>query len=206
MTGALVVPVGHYAGAFHTREGGPPECYRVRLGWDDHELTEAGIRVWALAHGVPGRLSDGVAWNREALLAAAGADPTGARPSGRLLDDLTGVGLVAEVDPDSDDAVAFARRHRLEPLMVGLGNTSADPSRWAIGFGTTPVLTVSVAAYHIWKYAHLRPNLWAGCEAVAALAAWHPGAESGTEDLLRDFLTVLHPLLACSAAYLDLAQ
>jgi hypothetical protein len=178
----------------------------VRRGWDDHELTEAGVRLWALAHGVPDQLADGVAWTRDALLAAAGADSTGARPSRRLLDDLVGIGLLAEIDPESDEALTFAGRHRLEPLMVGLGNTTADPSRWVIGFGTTAVLTVSVATYHVWKYAHLRTSLLAGCEAVSALTAWHPGADFRTDDLLRDFLTVLHPLLACSAAYLDLAE
>jgi hypothetical protein len=174
----------------------------VRLGWADHELTADGVRLWALAHGLPDRLSEGVRWTREAML-AADTDPDA---SGPALDQLLRAGLVRQVDPDTDDVVDFARRYRIQPLMVGLGNTAADPSRWTIGVGATPVLTVPVAVYHLWKYAHLRPTLWAGCEAVAELSAWHSSAGTSARDLLRDFTTFLHPLLACSAAFLDRAE
>jgi hypothetical protein len=192
-------PVGHYAGAFHSQAATEPECYRVRTGWDDHELSRPSVRLWALAHGLPDRLNEGVAWTRNAVLEASGADGPG--PAG--LDDLLAAGLLTEVVPHSGDVVAFARRHRLQPLMVGLGNLADDPTRWAIGFGDTAVITVPVLVYHVWKYAHLEPDLWSGCAAVADMSAWHDGTATPVRDLVAEVVGLLHPLLACSAAYLD---
>ena len=66
----LIVPIGHYVGAFFPTPGSPEHYQQVRVGADLRRLSDEQFRVWGLAHGLLDQLDAGP-WTRSALLAAA---------------------------------------------------------------------------------------------------------------------------------------
>jgi hypothetical protein len=67
----LVLPVGHYMGAFHPDVGAPLKYRKLRIGMNIKKLTtEAEFGLWALSHGLPDRL-DKTEWTRSTLLSVA---------------------------------------------------------------------------------------------------------------------------------------
>ncbi len=63
--------------------------------------------------------------------------------------------LLVETTPGTDSAVDFARRHRLMPLMLGLGNTSEEPRLYSVGMVGMPVVSMSSMAYDLYEWAHM---------------------------------------------------
>jgi hypothetical protein len=199
----LILPIGHYVGASH-RLGEAGVAHQVRRGATFHDLTDEQFAVWAAAHGTPDAVRDDVTWRRQAV--EEHPQVTGLADAGEMIDELIKLGLLVEVTPGSDRALEFARSHRLVPLMLGLGNSSAQPDIFGIGFLNQPVLEVSFGIYDLWQWSTMDDSLWTTCANAADVAR-----RGGTEDpdsvdparLLTGFLPSLHALLVPNAAYLD---
>ncbi len=136
----------------------------------------------------------------------AAADGRGIAGSEQVLESLIADHLVAETTPGTDSAVDFARRYRLIPLMLGLGNTAEEPWIYSVGMIDLPVVQLSAMAYDLYEWAHMDANLWVACEGAAATAV-----RVGIEDplatdplaMLNVLLSTLHFLLSPNAVYLD---
>ena len=185
MTETFLVPVGHDLGPWPG--AGPGEfCFHVRAGDQVLQLDNLRFAVWLLAH-------DGAPPRRAAVLAAAEALGVDAEQAGAALEGLLADGLVAEIAPGT--ARAFAERHRLVPLMLGLRPDADDTDLRIVGLLDVPVVQVSAALYDLWLWAHLSADLWMACTEAAGPAT--PDA------VLSEVLVAVHPLLASRAAYLD---
>lgn len=177
-------PIGHYVGERH-----PEGLHFVRVGLEHQTMTADEFGVWVLAH------NERPVWTDEDVLALADkAELPGAQEA---LARLKSVGALASVT----DAAAFAAAYRLEPLLVGLGNSPDSPDTYAIGLPGTPVAMVNAGSYELWQWAALAPTLWHTCE-VRAKVTEDPVSAA---NLVADVLAETRPLLANSCAYLDLA-
>lgn len=179
-----VFPIGHYVGERH-----PEGTHLVRVGLAHLTMTPDEFGVWVLAH------HDGPTWTVDDLRAVAG----NAGLSAAALDRLVDAGALAVVA----DQRSFAGRYRLEPLLVGLGNTREHPETYAVGLpGLPPVAMVDEDSYELWQWAALAPSLWHTCETRAKVSDDAVRAE----ELVGGVLAGIRPLLANSCAYLDRAR
>ncbi|GAA3396953.1 hypothetical protein [Cryptosporangium minutisporangium] len=211
----LVLPIGQCLGAAWDPHAGARQ--RVRLGTQVFALDDVRFAVWALAHGAPDRPSG---TTRESLFALA-ADLGLPAPESAFAA-LSADGLLADVAPANESGVAFAARHRLVPLMLGLGNTAEEPDRYRIGLPGRPIVAVDAATYGLFAWAHLETDLVAACRAAAdraaaglpiglpsaagaGSAAGADGDWADEQGALAASFGGLHPLLAANAAYLDRA-
>jgi hypothetical protein len=201
---ALLLPIGHYVGT-HYRIDQPGNSRQVRRGSTVHDLIDDQFALWTLAHGSQGAIENERAWQRQSVeeqahaMALAGA--------GEHIDGLIEIGLLVEVTPGSDQALDFARSHRLVPLMLGLGNSSDDLDSFGIGFLHQPVLGVSHAIYDVWQWSTMDDSLWATCENAADVARRAGSTNPDFVDptvMFTEFLGTLHGLLLPNAAYLDI--
>jgi hypothetical protein len=192
----LLVPVGHDLGVLHLSDG--TRHQQVRVATDVVDLDDADYAVWLLAHGI----SEG--FTRTTLHAAATELGLAADQVERAVDRFLADGLLVEVDPE--DAVAFAQRHQLYPLVTGMGADPDQPWLQLIGAGDKPVAQLSHALYDVWFCAQLAPNLWAGCHDTAEIAR-RAGVDDPEQHDPRSVLTGLmrnvHALLATRGAYFD---
>ncbi|WP_436501626.1 hypothetical protein [Actinokineospora sp. HUAS TT18] len=183
----LLVPIGHNLGAFHL---GGTRVQQVRRGTDIVELSDVDFALWALAHGSPDPAHTGP-WDRAAIVAAAaGLGLTDVDP---VIDGFLAAGLLAAVDPT--DAVGFAERHRLIPLLLGLGDTAEG--MYEVGLIDTPLLAMTGALADLWEWSPLSADLWRACQETAALASTDPG------EVLAGLIDSLHSLLSMNAACVD---
>jgi hypothetical protein len=200
----LIVPIGHYVGAFFHTPGSPEHYQQVRVGADLRRLTDEQFRVWGLAHGLLDQLDDGP-WTRSAVLAAAAQAAVDGAES--IVVELLADGTLVEVAPGTAGAVEFARQHRLVPLMLGLGNSPQEPWLYSVGFPDQPIVKMVSVLYDLWEWAHLDTDIWAACHG-AAKTAQRAGItdpeQSEPEKLLTGLVESLHTLLGPNAAYLDL--
>lgn len=199
---ALLVPVGHDLGVLYAMPGSDDHCQQVRAGVDVAELNDTDFAVWLLAHG----LTDQDRPTRSSLRAAAAQlgldEPVVEEVINRFLAD----GLLVELSPHGPDAVEFAERHQLVPLMLGLGADVDAPWLRTIGLLNQPVAQVSNAMYDVWAWAHLAPHLWAGCHDAAEVARLAGATEAEALDprqVLAGLLGSVHALLCTRAAYFD---
>jgi len=202
----LVFPVGHYMGPFHPSRNGPAKHHIVRVGWDTPKLPdEAHVDIWALAHGLPTR--EDVRWTRRAIIQAA--EEAGMPDAPAILDNLAGLGLIAEVSPKTQQAHEFANSYRLQSLLIGLGNSPDDPLLDGIGLmGLAPMVKVRPRVFEIWQWAHLWPTVWAACEGLAYVAGQAEGSSPDAADpekVLDLVLEAMRTLISANAAYLDVA-
>lgn len=199
----LLFPIGHCIGAYYDAPVSDDHYFQVRVGPDVVRLDDEHFAVWGLAHGAQDRPPD-QPWNRHCVLTAARR--AGVSMAEQVLDSLVGDYLLFETTPGTDSAVDFARRHRLIPLMLGLGNTSSEPRLYSVGMVDLPVVTMSAMAYDLYEWGHMASNLWLACQESAATAV-RVGIEdrlaTDPERLLDALLGTLHALLAPNAAYLD---
>jgi hypothetical protein len=200
----LVLPLGHAMGPFHQHRGAPPAYWVVRLGWDSPLLPDqATADVWALAHGLPGR--SGTPWTRSALCRAAAE--AGIPDAGTVLTTLVERRLVAEVAPGTTAAAEFAGTHRVQSLLLGLGELPDAPELDGIGLLGMPALArVPLGTYEFWQWGHLWPTLAEAATGLAEMAAQspqHAPEETDPPQVLDRILRDLHGLLAVGAVYLD---
>jgi hypothetical protein len=201
----LVFPLGHAMGPFHQHRGAPPAYWVVRLGWDSPLLPDrATADVWALAHGRPDRVGR-TPWTRAELRAAA--RQAGVEDPDTVLAALVERGLVAEVVPGTEEAAAFAGTHRVQSLLLGLGELPDSPGVDGIGLLGMPALArVPLGTYEFWQWGHLWPTLTEAAAGLAELAAQspqHAPEEADPTQVLDRILGELHQLLAVGAVYLD---
>jgi hypothetical protein len=190
MTGS-VFPVGHYMGQRH-----PEGDHVVRVGLAHETLTEDEFGVWVLSHGTA-EIGRGT-WTVADVLRLA--DGTGLTGTEAAVDRLTSVGALVQVE----DPVRFAETHRLFPLLVGLGNTEDEPSRYAVGLpGLPPVAVLDEPSHELWQWASLSPSLWHSCEVLAKVAG-DLGTPTTPGSVLESALGDVRVLLVNSVAYLDL--
>ena len=202
---SLLIPIGHCIGAHHDLPVPVSTDYlfEVRVGPDVHRLSDEQFAIWGLAHGTPDRDTERP-WGRQAVLDAARR--AGITKAEQVLASLTADHLLVETTPGTDGAVDFARRHRLIPLMLGLGNTVEEPWIYSAGMIDLPIVQMSAMAYDLYEWAHMDANLWLACEGAAATAVG-----VGIEDplatdplaMLNALLGTLHVLLSPNAVYLD---
>jgi len=200
---ALMIPIGHCIGAYYDLPVSDAHFFQVRVGPDVVRLDDQQFAVWCLAHGTPMRHVD-LPWNRRNLLAAARA--AGLHGAEQVLDGLIADRMVCVTTAQTDSAVDFARRHRMVPLMLGLGNTAAEPRLYAVGLHHQPVVEMSAIAYDLYEWAHMDANLWLACQGAAATAT-----RVGIEDrlatdpllMLNALLGTVHCLLTPNAIYFD---
>jgi hypothetical protein len=201
----LVFPLGHAMGPFHQHRGAPPAYWVVRLGWDSPLLPDRDTAdVWALAHGRPDRVGR-TPWTRAELRAAA--RQAGVEDPDTVLAALVERGLVAEVVPGTEEAAAFAGTHRVQSLLLGLGELPDSPGLDGIGLLGMPALArVPLGTYELWQWGHLWPTLTEAAAGLAELAAQspqHAPEEADPAQVLDRILGELHQLLAVGAVYLD---
>jgi hypothetical protein len=201
----LVLPLGHAMGPFHQRRGAPPAYWLVRLGWDSPLLPDrATADVWALAHGDPDQVPR-TPWTRQQLCRTA--REAGVEEPESVLDGLVARGLVAEVVPGTPEAAEFAATHRVQSLLLGLGELPDQRGLDGIGLlGMPPLARVPLGTYEFWQWGHLWPTLSeaaAGLAEMAAQAPEHAPEEADPVQVLDRVLRELHELLAVRAVYLD---
>ena len=201
----LVLPLGHPMGPFHQHRDEPASYWVVRLGWDSPLLPDRETaQVWQLAHGVPDQVH-ATPWTRTALRTAARG--AGVADPDAVLDALLDRGLVAELQPGTAAAAEFAATHRVQSLLLGLGEPADGRGGDGIGLlGSPPLARVSPDTYEFWQWAHLWPTLAdaaAGLAEMAAAAPGRPPADADPAAVLDRVFRRLHTLLCGHAVYLD---
>lgn len=201
--GTLVFPIGHCIGTYYDLPVSMDHFHQVRVGPDAVRLSDEQFAVWGLAHGTPDREPDRP-WDRQAVVDTARrvgvTDPETVFAG--LLDD----GLLATTVPGSEAAVDFARRYRLVPLMLGLGNSSEEPRLYAVGLPGRPLVQMMSSVYDLYEWAHMERDLWAACRAAAETAGRVDITDPAATDparLLDVLLAALHTLLGPNAVHLD---
>lgn len=104
------------------------------------------------------------------------------------------------------DQVEFAAKHRLLPLVLGLGNTPEEPYLFAAGLLYRPLVAMTSPLYDLWQWAHLSPDLWSACQEAAAVAEQAGATSPEQTDPLRVLAGALETapqLLAAKVACFD---
>lgn len=206
--GPRLLPVGQRLGELHdAAEGTGSRGVLVHTG-EQAVLVADGdpADVWDLAHG-SGTLVRHVAWDRTVV----GSVVTGLRRPDldRVVDDLLGRGLLAEVDPA--DADHFLTTHRWYSRLGGLGHLER-PGGWVCGIGVPgapPVREVSPRVYEFWSLAPELPSLAATADFLAAAAVDDEGVtpeETDPAAVGLDVLDWLHDLLCVGAGWLEVVR
>ena len=112
--------------------------------------------------------------------------------------------MLAEITPGTDEALGFARTHRLVPLMLGLGNAVDDLLMFEIGFRGQAYVQVNPTIYDLWHWSAMDDTLWATCQSAADVASRSTATAADPGALLSTLLESLHLLLLRNAACLDI--
>ena len=206
-TSPLVFPVGQFLGARHLQPGAPPAHWDVRVGWQQLRLeSEDEFIAWSVAHGLTARV-ERQAWTRATLEVVLQGEAGVAHAAG-LVGSLLERGLLVEVPQEAGPALdQFARRHLVQPLLVGLGNAPDRFDTDAIGLvGLPPQMLADPADFEVWQVAHLYPSI---ADAAAGMADLGRRA-GGTEDwetepaaVLQRVLGAMRRLISHNCLYLD---
>jgi hypothetical protein len=202
----LVFPIGMLMGTFPDDAEPTGHHHEIRCGGRIHELSDRELAAWAFAHGPPDADPDGggTTWTRTGLeqhLAGVGVDAAKS-----IVDGLLARGLLVEVAPDGDAAVAFARSHSVAPTMYGLGNSAEEPWLYSIGLLGQELIQVSRPVFELWAWGHVNGDLWRACTSFAELERAAGATEPEVSDptrVLAGFLSALHGLLSVQVGYLD---
>jgi hypothetical protein len=185
----LLLPIGQFGGATGLA-GDPGTRFRLRVGGHEVALTLDRFLAWAQAHGTADQ-TGAVPVTRPVVVAALGGGSTV---------DGTVAGLLADgYLASATDPVDLSRRYRLVPLLVGLGNSAAEPGRYELGLPGRPMVEVPRPVCAIWERSDRMPDLWSACLAFATAEELAPDEVAGA------FVASLHGLLAVNAGYLDAA-
>jgi hypothetical protein len=191
----LVFPLGHYVGVRQS-----DERHLIRVGFEHQSVSAGDFGLWVLAHG-PAEVGHG-RWTTEQLYELAAAAGLSEPAAGT--DRLVGQGVIALVPPELEQA--FVRAHRMQSLMVGLGNTADAPDVFRVGLpGMATPVTLDQSSYELWQWGGMVPDLWRSCEVRAAVAE-KLDVRVNPDELVGELIGDLRVLLAHSCAYLDVAQ
>jgi hypothetical protein len=176
--------------------------FHVRVGAQLRRLSSTDFSVWAMAHGPADHVPR--PWTPAEL--DVQAEAVGVSDATDRLAQLHETGLIALAAPGTPTGVELARRVRMVPLVLGLGNSAESPDTYSVGLPGHPLAVLSAAAYDLFEWATMETSLWRACEGAAATAARvgidDPQA-SDPEALLASLLTDLHRLLTPNAVCLD---
>lgn len=200
----LLLPVGEFFGTSYPPLGSDERYHRVRMGGEVWEFEDYRFTLWGLLHGLPDKL-DEQPWGRTVARYEA-YEHMPLELFDAMLDSLFAGGLAVEVFPDSDEAVEFARRHRMVPRMLGLGNSAEQPWLYSIGFFGHPVVTVTRIVYDLWERTSSGESLWTACEALADEERRAGSTDPELVDpkrMLAGVLADLHRLLVTNVVYLE---
>ena len=201
--GPLLLPIGHLLGASYPQLGSTEHSVLLRVGPETVTLDDEQFTAWGLAHGLPGRTAD-EPWTRRELEATA--TQRGLGRLGPAIDALLADRVLVEVAPSGAEAVEFARQHRMLPLVLGLGNSAAEPEVWQVGLLGQPLAAMTSWVFDLFEWAHLDTDLWTACQAAARTALLVGRDELRATDphaLLDSLLQNLHQLLTVDAVCLD---
>ncbi|WP_369139378.1 hypothetical protein [Modestobacter versicolor] len=176
--------------------------FHVRVAAELQRLTSTDFSVWAMAHGPADHVPR--PWTVAEL--AAQAAGIGLPDAPERLARLEQLGLVALAAPGTASAVELARRVRMVPLVLGLGNSADNPDTYSVGLPGRPLAVLSAAAYDLFEWATMETSLWRACEGAAATAARVGIDDPQASDpgaLLTSLLADLHRLLTPNAVCLD---
>lgn len=197
----LILPVGHYVGAYHPTRGAPLAYHTVRIGSRPFRLhTHAELMMWLLAHG-PDREATTPRTRARVLEAARSRFPD----AEEILDALVAEDVIVEVRPGTEDALGFAMNHRVMPLLFGLWSDRPDHSVRPLGLGTRSAVEVDGFGLDLWRFSGQAGDLWEFCETYARKAdrAADSDPSATADDLLSRALHQTQALLARHAVYLD---
>jgi len=176
--------------------------FHVRVGAQLRRLSATDFSVWAMAHGPADHVPR--PWTGDEL--AAQARTVGVTDAPQRLAALHESGLVGFAAPGTESGLALAQRVRMVPLVLGLGNSAANPDAYSVGLPGRPLAVLSAAAYDLFEWATMETSLWRACQGAAATAA-RVGIEdplaSDPEAVLASLLADLHRLLTPNAVCLD---
>jgi hypothetical protein len=176
--------------------------FHVRVGADLQRLSAADFSVWAMAHGPADHVPR--PWTGDEL--ADQARTIGLADAPDRLARLYETGLVALAAAGTPSGLALAQRVRMVPLVLGLGNSAANPDAYSVGLPGRPLAVLSAAAYDLFEWSTMETSLWRACQGAAATAA-RVGIEdplaSDPEAVLAALLADLHRLLTPNAVCLD---
>jgi hypothetical protein len=168
--------------------------FHVRVGADLQRLSAADFSVWAMAHGPADHVPR--PWTGDEL--ADQARTVGLADAPDRLARLFETGLVALAAAGTPSGLALAQRVRMVPLVLGLGNSAANPDAYSVGLPGRPLAVLSAAAYDLFEWSTMETSLWRACQGAAATAA-RVGIEdplaSDPEAVLAALLADLHRLL-----------
>lgn len=204
----VVFPVGHFAGPMFTEIDAPePESYEIRFREGVFSLSAHEYAVWAVAHGDPEQV--GVRANTRTAIENAASNAKVPNP-GPVFDTLVDDGLLTVTTARPDRLRAFAQRHQIRPLALGLGNSADNVATFRIGLPNAPRVAVGYDVYHLWLFAHQKDNLWEAVQTVGAEAAEANATDGGgisiiedPDELLAGLVVALPVLLSTSCVYLD---
>ena len=192
-----VYPIGQLIGVRAAEDE-----FHVRVGAQLRQLPAGDFSIWAMAHGPADHVPR--PWTVDEL--AAQADAIGLPDAPDRLVRLAETGLVALAAPGTASGPALARRVRMVPLVLGLGNSAENPDAYSVGLPGRPLAVLSAAAYDLFEWATMETSLWRACEGAAATAA-RVGIEdplaSDPDAVLTALLADLHRLLTPNAVCLD---
>lgn len=204
----LIFPVGHYLGRVYLSQGADLDHHRIRLGHRMERLPDDNdFGVWALLHGLGPEGDSSIRWTRSAVeFLLDGTDLTGAN---YIIEQLLHRELAVQVSQDSEDVIAFARNHRLRPMLYGTGNTPGELGAFGIGLpGNDPVLKLTLPEFELWQWSPHTNSLWDTMNLLSR--AWlsvgldDPRYTDPATRMTRD-LQALHLIISHGAGYLDRA-
>lgn len=208
----VIVPAGMMMGEYH-RPGSTdeaPEHWHISLGGYAELLTLEELTVWAAASLDPHRQAQ--LGGTRTMLCQAVADTDEARvpKPASVVDELLRRGLLVEFDPLDGDIAEFARRYRLIPTGVGLGNSHEDPLTYRIAVGGEPRVDVNGDIYALWANTFYHPSIWDSAAHFAKeMANYAPQPTDGdtpqldAESVARALAANLPLLVSAETAVLD---
>ena len=195
----LVFPVGHQLGPYFPGDSEDPDYYEVCIGRTTYGLPTDEGRVWLLAHGRPGETP--LTWPeyRRILIGSGIADVAGV--AGRLAND----GLLQRVPDTGEQAVAFARRHRIMPMATAIGNAGEGipDGRYALGMPGHPFMYADDIEYWLWLWSPVHDSLAHACDELATSQAGVDRADGDPHTLLPLAMAAVQALIAHQMAFLD---
>ncbi len=202
----IILPIGHYVGAYFPGPDEPLQHHTVRVGQTPVRLrSDDEFGIWALAHGFSGE--DAVRpWTRQHIVAVA--REAGLDNAPEIVADLLAEDVLAEVTMNTQDSVEFAMAYRPAPLMFGVGVTREEPVAVGIGLQGQPAVETSSYGFELWRFGHRAGSLWEFGRIQGELLRDEAGmseTETAPEQMLLHTFWELQALLASNVVYLDLA-
>lgn len=208
----IILPAGMMMGEYHRPDKAEetPEHWHINLGGYAELLTLEELTVWASASIDPKRQAQ-LGGSRTVLLqVVASLDEAEIPDPASIVDDLLRRRLLVEFDPVDGDIEEFARRHRVIPTGVGLGNSHEEPLTYRIAVGGEPRVHVNGDVYALWANTIYYPSIWdSAAQFAKEMADYAPQAAEGetpqfdTETVARMLAANLPLLVSAETAVLD---